>query len=92
MTTTLSKKIDFAVILCVRNANPNGDPLNGNRPRTTYEGLGEISDVAIKRKIRNRVMELAKEIEKDQGGRKNRGPEAGLRTAQGCRASNIRSI
>jgi CRISPR-associated protein Csd2 len=64
MTTTLSKKIDFAVILCVRNANPNGDPLNGNRPRTTYEGLGEISDVAIKRKVRNRVMELAKEIEK----------------------------
>lgn len=61
--TTLSRKIDFAVIVCVRNANPNGDPLNGNRPRTTYEGFGEISDVAIKRKIRNRVMELKKEIE-----------------------------
>jgi CRISPR-associated protein Csd2 len=56
--TTLSKKIDFAVILTVQHANPNGDPLNGNRPRTTYEGLGEISDVAIKRKIRNRLMEL----------------------------------
>lgn len=62
MTTTLSKKIDFAVILCVQNANPNGDPLNGNRPRTTYEGFGEISDVAIKRKIRNRLMEMGHSI------------------------------
>lgn len=62
MTESLSKKIDFAVILCVRNANPNGDPLNGNRPRTTYEGLGEISDVAIKRKIRNRLMAMGHQI------------------------------
>lgn len=54
---SLSKKIDFAVLLHVRNANPNGDPLNGNRPRTTYEGLGEISDVCIKRKIRDRLLE-----------------------------------
>lgn len=60
--TTLSKKIDFAVIVTVNHANPNGDPLNGNRPRTTYEGLGEISDVAIKRKIRNRLMEMGKPI------------------------------
>lgn len=59
---TLSKKIDFAVIVCVKNANPNGDPLNGNRPRTTYEGFGEISDVAIKRKIRNRLMDMGEEI------------------------------
>lgn len=54
--TTLSKKIDFAVIINVKNANPNGDPLNGNRPRYNYDGYGEISDVAIKRKIRNRLM------------------------------------
>lgn len=38
--------------------NPNGDPLNGNRPRETYEGYGEISDVCLKRKIRNRMMDL----------------------------------
>jgi CRISPR-associated protein Csd2 len=55
--TTLQKKIDFAVILRVKNANPNGDPLNGNRPRTDYEGLGEITDVCIKRKIRDRLLE-----------------------------------
>ena len=52
--TALKNKIDFALVFTVRNANPNGDPLDGNRPRTTYEGLGEISDVCLKRKIRNR--------------------------------------
>jgi CRISPR-associated protein Csd2 len=54
---TLRNKIDFAVIVGVNNANPNGDPLNGNRPRVTYEGFGELSDVSIKRKIRNRLMQ-----------------------------------
>ncbi len=55
---TLKNKIDFAVIFSVKGANPNGDPLNGNRPRTNYDGLGELSDVCIKRKIRNRLMEM----------------------------------
>lgn len=54
---TLKNKIDFAVILNVKNANPNGDPLNGNRPRVNYNGLGELSDVCVKRKIRNRLLE-----------------------------------
>jgi CRISPR-associated protein Csd2 len=54
---TLKSKIDFAVIVNVNNANPNGDPLNGNRPRINYDGLGEFSDVCIKRKIRNRLMQ-----------------------------------
>jgi len=53
----LKNKIDFAVIVSVKNANPNGDPLNGNRPRVNYDGYGELSDVCIKRKIRNRLME-----------------------------------
>ena len=56
------KKIDFAVLLSVTNANPNGDPLNGNRPRTDYKGYGEMSDVCIKRKIRNRMQDLGHEI------------------------------
>ena len=55
--TTLQSKIDFAVILRVKNANPNGDPLNGNRPRTDYSNFGEMSDVSIKRKIRDRLIE-----------------------------------
>jgi CRISPR-associated protein Csd2 len=59
---SLTNKIDFAVIFKVKNANPNGDPLNGNRPRTNYEGLGEVSDVCIKRKLRNRLMENGQSI------------------------------
>lgn len=58
----LTNKIDFAVIFTVKNANPNGDPLNGNRPRTTLEGIGELSDVCIKRKIRDRLMDLGENI------------------------------
>jgi CRISPR-associated protein Csd2 len=59
---TLNEKIDFSVIVCVNNANPNGDPLNGNRPRVTYDGYGELSDVSIKRKIRNRLMDAGHSI------------------------------
>ncbi|MDD2362548.1 MAG: type I-C CRISPR-associated protein Cas7/Csd2 [Oscillospiraceae bacterium] len=55
---SLTKKIDFAIIIGVTNANPNGDPLNGNRPRINYEGYGEISDVCLKRKIRNRLLDI----------------------------------
>lgn len=57
-----TNKIDFEVLVMVKNANPNGDPLNGNRPRETYDGYGEISDVCIKRKIRNRLQDMGEEI------------------------------
>ena len=60
--STLDHKIDFAVVLSVTKANPNGDPLNGNRPRQNYDGYGEISDVAIKRKIRNRLQDMGEKI------------------------------
>jgi len=62
MANILKNKIDFAIIIGVKNANPNGDPLNGNRPRINYDGLGEISDVALKRKIRNRLLDLGENI------------------------------
>lgn len=58
----LENKIDFAIAFAVNNANPNGDPLNGNRPRTTSEGLGEVSDVALKRKIRNRLQDAGESV------------------------------
>ncbi len=57
-----TNKIDFEVLIMVKNANPNGDPLNGNRPRETYDGFGEISDVCIKRKIRNRLQDMGENI------------------------------
>jgi CRISPR-associated protein Csd2 len=55
--TSLQNKIDFALVIRVKHANPNGDPLNGNRPRTDYGGLGEITDVCLKRKLRDRLQE-----------------------------------
>lgn len=60
--STLQNKIDFALVLRVRNANPNGDPLNGNRPRTDYGGFGEITDVCLKRKLRDRLQESGHSI------------------------------
>lgn len=58
----LENKIDFEVIIEAMGANVNGDPLNGNRPRTDYSGFGEISDVCIKRKIRNRMQDMGNRI------------------------------
>jgi CRISPR-associated protein Csd2 len=69
--SSLSNKIDFAVILRVNHANPNGDPLNGNRPRTDYTGLGEISDVCLKRKLRDRLQEGGAAIFVQSDDRKN---------------------
>lgn len=60
--TTLQNKIDFALVLRVKHANPNGDPLNGNRPRTDYGGLGEMTDVCLKRKLRDRLLEAGHSI------------------------------
>ena len=60
--TNFTNKIDFAVVFSVVRANPNGDPLNGNRPRENYDGLGEVSDVCIKRKIRNRLQDMGQAI------------------------------
>ena len=60
--STLQNKIDFVALVSVNRANSNGDPLNGNRPRTDLNGYGEISDVCIKRKIRNRMQDLGHPI------------------------------
>jgi CRISPR-associated protein Csd2 len=62
MSNPIQNKIDFAVVIGVHRANPNGDPLNGNRPRQTADRLGEISDVCLKRKIRNRLLAMGEEI------------------------------
>ena len=59
---SLTKKIDFALIIGVKNANPNGDPLNGNRPRADFSGIGEMTDVCLKRKIRDRLQDSREAI------------------------------
>lgn len=71
--SSLDHKIDFAVVFSVTNANPNGDPLNGNRPRQNFDGYGEVSDVAIKRKMRNRLQDLGEAIFVQSDDRANDG-------------------
>lgn len=58
----LNHKIDFAVIFSVNHANPNGDPLMDNRPRMDSDGIGFITDVCLKRKIRNRMQDFGSDI------------------------------
>lgn len=70
---TLSKKIDFALIIEVNHANPNGDPLNGNRPRTDFGGFGEITDVCLKRKLRDRLQDAGEAIFVQSDDRKKDG-------------------
>ena len=56
----LNNRYDFVMLFDVENGNPNGDPDAGNAPRIDAEsGLGYITDVCLKRKIRNYV-ELVK--------------------------------
>lgn len=52
----------FMALVAVSEANPNGDPLNGNRPRQHADGKGYITDVCIKRKIRNRMQDMGRKI------------------------------
>ena len=49
---------DFIMVFRVDNANPNGDPLEGNRPRTNDNGYGEVTGECIRRKIRNRFIHM----------------------------------
>ena len=59
----INNRYDFVMIFDVENGNPNGDPDSGNTPRVDAEtGLGYITDVCLKRKIRNYV-EISKEGE-----------------------------
>jgi CRISPR-associated protein Csd2 len=49
-------RVDFVLIFSAEDANPNGDPGYDNRPRTdAFTGTGYVTDVCLKRKIRNRV-------------------------------------
>lgn len=58
---TIKNRYEFVVLFDVENGNPNGDPDAGNMPRTDPEtGCGLVTDVCLKRKIRNYV-EMVKE-------------------------------
>ena len=84
----LKGKIDFTVFVSVSNANPNGDPLNGNRPRINLDGYGEISDVCIKRKIRNRFQDLGQRVFVQPDDRTDDGFRSLKERAEGCEELN----
>jgi len=55
----VSNRYEFAMLFDVENGNPNGNPDAENRPRIDFEtGLGQVSDVCIKRKIRNYIQRI----------------------------------
>ncbi len=63
MENAIKNRYEFVMLFDVENGNPNGDPDAGNQPRIDPEtALGIVTDVCLKRKIRNYV-ELAKEGE-----------------------------
>lgn len=56
MTTAISNRYDFVILFDVKDGNPNGDPDAGNLPRVDPEtGHGLVTDVCLKRKVRNYV-------------------------------------
>jgi len=58
MAELLNNRIDFVYIFDVKDGNPNGDPDAGNLPRVDAEtGMGLVTDVCLKRKVRNYVQE-----------------------------------
>ena len=56
MCDPIQNRYEFVILFDVENGNPNGDPDAGNMPRVDPEtGLGLVTDVCLKRKIRNYV-------------------------------------
>jgi CRISPR-associated protein Csd2 len=59
----LNKRYDFVLLFDVQDGNPNGDPDAGNLPRVDAEtGMGLVTDVCLKRKVRNYVQMFGKDI------------------------------
>ena len=60
--TEINNRIDFVYLFDVQDGNPNGDPDAGNLPRVDAEtGMGLVTDVCLKRKVRNYV-QVAKDL------------------------------
>lgn len=87
----LNNKIDFVAIISVTNANPNGNPLAGNRPRSDYNGFGEMSDVCIKRKLRNRMQDMGNDIFVQSDDRNTDDYETLLKRAEGAGLKPIKT-
>ena len=70
---SLQTKKDFVIYVVVIMCNPNGGIDNGGAPRNDYDGYGIISDVCIKRKLRNRMQDLGYDIFVKSEGRQDDG-------------------
>ena len=65
MKNALDRRYEFVLLFDVENGNPNGDPDAGNMPRLDAEtNLGIVTDVCLKRKVRNYVSL----VKKDENG------------------------
>ena len=65
MTEPIKNRYEFVVFFDVENGNPNGDPDAGNMPRVDPEtGYGLVTDVCLKRKIRNYVETVKEDAER----------------------------
>ena len=60
---TIANRYEFVIFFDVENGNPNGDPDAGNMPRIDPEtGYGLVTDVCLKRKIRNYVEAVKEDV------------------------------
>lgn len=72
-TSPIRNRYEFLLLFDVENGNPNGDPDSGNAPRVDPEdGHGLVSDVAIKRRLRNYVQASGEQIFIQHGTNLNR--------------------
>ena len=63
MSEAIKNRYEFVILFDVENGNPNGDPDAGNMPRVDAEtGLGIVTDVCLKRKIRNYVETMQEDV------------------------------
>lgn len=63
MSEAIKNRYDFVILFDVENGNPNGDPDAGNMPRVDPEsGYGLVTDVCLKRKIRNYVETVKEDV------------------------------
>ena len=68
MSEAIKNRYEFVILFDVENGNPNGDPDAGNMPRIDPEsGLGLVTDVCLKRKMRNYI----ETVKKDEAGDKS---------------------
>ncbi len=89
--SAIGNRYEFVILFDVENGNPNGDPDSGNMPRIDPEsGYGLVTDVCLKRKIRNYV-EIAKEGQSGYGIYIKDGVPLNTSDAQACEALGVKS-